>query len=70
MADGRVYAVVVVLDARLRQLLVCPACRGDLQDCEAEDGPVLRCVACALDYPVVDGIPHLVSELARGAPES
>ena len=43
-----------------QQLLVCPVCRGALQE-SAED---LRCASCQLRYPVVDGIPHLVAEAA------
>lgn len=42
-------------DARLRLLLVCPACRGELDwgDDEA------RCTACGATYEVADGIPLL-----------
>jgi uncharacterized protein YbaR (Trm112 family) len=49
------------LDAELRAILVCPACRGDLHDLPAG----LHCPACALIYPVVDDIPQLISEEAR-----
>ncbi|MCB9678543.1 MAG: Trm112 family protein [Alphaproteobacteria bacterium] len=45
----------------LRALLVCPVCKGDLD--EAADG--LRCPACALTYPVVDGVPFMLPERAQ-----
>ncbi len=54
------------IDAELRALLVCPACRGDLAD--ETDG--LTCPACALLYPVVDDIPQLIAEEARPYPAS
>ncbi len=49
------------IDAELRALLVCPACRGELSDLPAG----LHCPACALLYPVVDDIPQLIAEEAR-----
>jgi uncharacterized protein YbaR (Trm112 family) len=49
------------LDPELRKLIVCPACRGDLDD--VDHG--LRCPACRLVYPVEDGVPFLIKELAR-----
>ncbi|MCB9666014.1 MAG: Trm112 family protein [Alphaproteobacteria bacterium] len=45
---------------RVRPHLVCPACRGELRD--VEDG--LACPACALRYPVVDGVPWMIAEEA------
>jgi hypothetical protein len=49
------------LDAELRAILVCPACRGELSD--VPEG--LHCAACALLYPVVDDIPQLIPEEAK-----
>jgi len=46
---------------RLLILLVCPACRGALERSEA----ALSCPACALRYPVRDGIPRMVPEEAE-----
>ncbi len=46
---------------RVRQLLVCPSCRGELRD---EPGALI-CDAEQLTYAVVDGVPHLVKELAK-----
>ena len=54
------------LDEELRQLLVCPACRGELRD-EAQG---LHCPACALLYPVELGIPHMIAEEAKPFPSS
>ncbi|MBN2801342.1 MAG: Trm112 family protein [Deltaproteobacteria bacterium] len=51
------------LDPELRDLLVCPRCRGELR--EVERG--LLCAECALTYPIVDGVPWMVEELARKA---
>ena len=49
------------VDPTLRALLVCPSCRGELED--AERG--LICRAEGLVFPVEDGVPILVRELAR-----
>jgi uncharacterized protein YbaR (Trm112 family) len=45
----------------LRAQLLCPACRGELDD--VADG--LACGACGLTYPVVDGVPWLTAEQAK-----
>jgi uncharacterized protein YbaR (Trm112 family) len=55
-----------VIDPELRAILVCPACRGDLDDVASG----LRCPACALLYPVVDDIPQLIAEEARPSPSA
>jgi SAM-dependent methyltransferase len=44
-------------DVPLRDLLVCPVCRGGLE--ARDDPPLLRCPACAVDYPIVSGVPIL-----------
>ena len=49
------------LDPELRALLVCPVCRGDLED--VADG--LRCPKDKLVYPIVDGIPWMLREHAH-----
>jgi len=49
------------IDPRLRKHLICPTCRGELED--VADG--LRCATEHKTYPVVDGVPHLVAELAK-----
>lgn len=40
----------------LLALLACPVCRGDL----TQAGDKLICSACAVQYPIVDGIPDLM----------
>jgi uncharacterized protein YbaR (Trm112 family) len=50
----------------VRAMLVCPQCRGDLEDLP----DALRCRACRLRYPVVDGAPWLVPELATREDEN
>lgn len=51
------------LSDELLALLVCPQCRGDLRyDREAD---ALICEACALRYPVVDGVPVMLPEEAE-----
>lgn len=55
------------MDPRLRGLLVCPACRGELDEiAPTADGAHghLGCRACGRRYPVVDGTPWLVEEHA------
>ncbi|MFA5812756.1 MAG: Trm112 family protein, partial [bacterium] len=42
------------LDARLRDLLVCPQCKGGLA--EVDGGQSLLCDRCKLRYPVRAGI--------------
>lgn len=54
------------LDPELREILVCPSCRGDLEDVPAG----LACPACALLYPVEDDIPSLIPEEARPYPST
>jgi uncharacterized protein len=54
------------LDPELRALLVCPVCRGDLADHR-------RGLLCAVDkliFPVEDGVPILVLELALPVEEN
>jgi ubiquinone/menaquinone biosynthesis C-methylase UbiE/uncharacterized protein YbaR (Trm112 family) len=46
------------------ELLRCPACRGELQ---SEPAEVLQCRVCARSFPVVDGIPMLLINVASAA---
>ncbi|OYV32896.1 MAG: hypothetical protein B7Z83_10235 [Thiomonas sp. 20-64-5] len=51
------------MDTRLLDLLVCPICKGALQfDREAQE---LVCPRDKLAYPVRDGIPLMLVDLAR-----
>jgi len=47
-----------MLAQELIDILVCPVCKGGLQPDEA--GSTLDCPACALAYPVKDGIPVML----------
>ncbi|MDX1389556.1 MAG: Trm112 family protein, partial [Acidobacteriota bacterium] len=46
------------VDPVLLEMLVCPACRGDLRPTSPPEG--LECVVCGRIYPVRDGIPVLL----------
>jgi uncharacterized protein YbaR (Trm112 family) len=48
----------MLLDARLFEILCCPACREALRP--RPDPPGLECVGCHRIYPIVDGIPNLL----------
>lgn len=54
----------------VRELLVCPSCRGTLQDLVSGDRPQLICDHCHLAYPVEQGIPVLLRDRAVEAPRS
>jgi uncharacterized protein YbaR (Trm112 family) len=55
------------IDPELLRILVCPKCKGELEVQSAADGVEvsLDCRACALSYPVDDGIPVMLLEEAR-----
>ena len=54
-----------MIDDELKAILVCPACKGDLQFEETR----ILCPACKKAYPVRDGIPvMLVSEATPWTP--
>ncbi|MFT4627208.1 MAG: hypothetical protein ACI8PZ_005889 [Myxococcota bacterium] len=50
-----------LVDPELRAMLVCPSCRGELEDRPGG----LFCPSEQRLYPVVDGVPYLVQELAK-----
>lgn len=51
------------LDPALLEIIVCPACHGDLAvDAQAHE---LVCTSCGLAYPVRDDIPVLLVDEAR-----
>lgn len=62
----------MALDERLLEILVCPACRGEVE--EKERRKVVLCKECGLQFPVRDGIPVMLVEEAtrsrRPAPDS
>jgi uncharacterized protein len=51
------------MDSKTLDLLVCPVCKGRLHYLKKQYE--LACVACALAYPVRDGIPVMLEEEAR-----
>jgi hypothetical protein len=51
------------IDARLLDLLRCPACRGVVRPHDHEQG--LLCASCGRLYPIVDGIPVMLVDEAR-----
>ena len=53
------------LDPRLRAIIVCPQCHGDLTDHVSDGGEELLCSTCALAYPITDDIPVLLLDEAR-----
>ena len=55
-----------MIDAEIRAILVCPICRGELVDVPRG----LTCPSDGLTFPVVDGVPHLVQELALPATDA
>jgi len=57
---------VSALDPWLRQILRCPACRGELVDGTAPDGgDELACASCDRAYRIDGGIPVLLVDEAR-----
>ena len=55
-----------MLSSDLRDILVCPACHGELQ---AEEGAQrLCCPPCGLSFPVRDGIPVMLLDEAERIP--
>ena len=58
----------VELDPQLLEIIVCPACRADLDLVEAgaaSAGAELVCQGCGLAYPIKDNIPVLLVDEAR-----
>lgn len=56
-----------MVDKTLLEILACPNCRGPVE--YREPDRVIACTGeCRYEYPVVDGIPHLLVEEARRPP--
>lgn len=51
------------LEPWLREIVRCPRCKGELADTDARDA--LTCSVCALSYPIENGVPVLLVELAH-----
>lgn len=54
------------LSQELKEILVCPACKGDL-DFHEERGEIV-CPACRLVYRIEDDVPVMLIEEARPLP--
>jgi uncharacterized protein YbaR (Trm112 family) len=52
----------VPIDSRLLEILICPACHGELTALDADRG--LECAGCGRVYPIRDGIPVMLVEEA------
>jgi uncharacterized protein len=52
-----------MLDDRLLEILVCPRCKGELE--QQNEPESLVCHACRLRYEVRDGIPIMLIDEAR-----
>jgi len=53
----------MALSTELLDILVCPRCKGSVT--LLEDGSALHCAACALKYPVREGIPVMLEDEAE-----
>ena len=53
----------MAFDTELLEFLVCPQCKGALMLSEQEDA--LVCRACALQFPIRDGIPIMMMDEAQ-----
>ena len=49
---------MALLSPLLKEVLVCPVCRGELEEDEAHS--LLRCPKDNLEFPVVDGVPMML----------
>ena len=53
------------VDVELLEILVCPRCKGGLAlRADADAHVALECAACALAYPIEEGIPVMLVEEA------
>ncbi len=57
----------MALDEELLDILVCPACKGELDYFEEEN--FLLCPACSLKYPIRSDIPVMLEEEAEEVAE-
>ncbi len=56
----------MALNAKLKEILVCPKCRGELSF--HEDQGEIHCAACRVSYPIVDDIPVMLIDEAKPLP--
>jgi uncharacterized protein YbaR (Trm112 family) len=53
------------LPKAIRDLIVCPSCHGELIDRATPAGDTLDCANCRVRFPVLDGIPVLLTDRAE-----
>jgi uncharacterized protein len=53
----------MAISKELLEILICPACKGDLELKENQTG--LKCLKCRLVFPVRDDIPVMLVDEAR-----
>lgn len=53
----------MALPSILREILVCPRCRGELQF--HEEQKEIHCLTCQLAYPIEDDVPTMLPQEAR-----
>lgn len=53
----------MAISQELLDILICPACRGELE--LKEDGSGLKCVACKRVYPIREDIPVMLVDEAK-----
>ncbi len=54
-----------MLDARLMEILRCPACGGTFAEPAGSEVDELTCTGCGAAYPVRNGVPVLLVDEAR-----
>jgi uncharacterized protein YbaR (Trm112 family) len=53
----------MTLSPELKEILVCPKCKGNLEFHEAQNE--IHCTRCALIYAIDDGIPVMLVDASR-----
>ena len=53
----------MAISQELLDILICPACRGELE--LKKDGSGLKCLACKRVYPIRDDIPVMLVDEAK-----
>ncbi len=53
----------MAISQELLEILICPACRGELE--LKQDGTGLKCLACKRVYPIRDDIPVMLVDEAK-----
>jgi uncharacterized protein YbaR (Trm112 family) len=53
----------MAISRHLKEILVCPKCKGELEFYEEKDE--IHCRPCSLIYPIEEGIPVMLMDAAR-----